>query len=781
MTTGAIAIVLKQRTRVLRRKPLRTSVRAALLAVVIGPLVAVTSLAAHMRRFPVPMSNPETILVAGASYSNGPFQAGLTFGDVARIRSSSDVLAGAAAVQTLRFGGRTDLYDYRDRDYTIRLNGARVFPSFFGLIGVTAVRGRVFSDASYASGDERSVVVSHAFWRDKLHASDAAIGAPIELGGQTYTLIGVTPSDFHGLDGDPVDVWMPWVPTVVESKTGSVVCCTVVARQKTGVPVADAARRLSQDLSGHRILLRSLREHLSTTYRDAVRLLGLTVGLITLLAGVTVIHNQLTHGVGSAEELTILAACGAPRGIVWISLMCDEVLITLCAIPAAVLLALATVELFQSLAIGTLRADVAPFSLLWRATGAGLLASLLSSTLSSLALMPRIFTGRIAAAPQVIGRQQSAWHTASSLAVAAVLTTILVLASIVTINALKLNTLTVGFEPSSILVADTRLDYKVYKTDSDVWQFERAALEQLSAVPGVQAVALASAVPILAPGRTVVIRSDALGRFEFTEYRVDHRFFELLRIPIVRGRSFAAREPEPVAIVSQQCARRLGDGGALGRKLPLDAPATIVGVAGDVASRVANWDSCAIYVPVTQETTGVTRYLLKVAAPDGGIETRIRRAIATVAPGQPVDRISDLDARVRQELAPRQLLAAVVGGLTVVAWAVAFIWFYGVVSQALTARAREIGIRLALGGSARTIGTSLLSREARALGIGTAAGLALSVPASRVTQHLIYSLTPQDLTGAATTALVGVGAITVLCASAVSRAVRREPQRLLRS
>lgn len=510
-----------------------------------------------------------------------------------------------------------------------------------------------------------------------------------------------------------------------------------------------------------------------------LRLLMVGATVVLVLAAVALIHSRVSQFIKADSDLRIMKAVGATSRVVWLTVATDELLMGLVAQPIALGLATVVLVVLQPLVGTGDHIDLRSVLVVTLATG------FLMSTVTTLiagAMVARRFQDQslgIAGARIVGTHVGRGWRRRASLAVAFATALALVIAGCVAVGLLRLNKLTLGFSPANLVAIDLRLNFTQYKTAADVARFEQEAEDALKRVPDLAHVSVSSGIPVFAPGRTVVMGGGPVeGRLETTEYRVDPGYFHLLHIPIKRGRAFADKEPSAVAIVSEACARRLGSD-AIGATLPLSVPTRIVGIAGDVASRIENWDHCAVYVPLNQETTWTVRLLAEFTGGVPGLEGRLRKALAQVDPSQPVERVAFLDQVVSDALAPRYGTGAAVGALTMIAWLLAAAWCHSLIASSLSERRREIGVRLASGGSRFRVAWAITRSEMTPLAIGGVCGLVAGIPAVSLTRSLDASI------GTAATLFVCVVACTAAaCASAVGvlavwRTTAESPRALL--
>jgi putative ABC transport system permease protein len=781
MSIASLLLMIRFRFRGLLRAPWRTASRIVLLSAAAGPSIALVLVAAGIARDPLPFADSGSLAVVAALRDGGTTPSyNLTYGDIDRLRASPQI-ARVAAVQLGERAGRADLFDFRGPEYTVRLTGARVSPAFFEIVGASAARGRVFTDASYAGGEDRAIVLSDRLWRQRFGASDDAVGSLVTLGGVAYSVTGVMAPEFVGTDREPVDVWMAWAPGGKEIRTRAEVCCTAVARMQPGVHFDAAGPALSQGATGKRYIPMPIREHLARQSIDAIALLSATAGLVVLLALVALVHGHMSYAAGASSELAVLSACGVPPRQLWSMLVAEDILLTVAAWPFIVASAAGAMTLVARLAPGVAAAGSTVGVVMLPALAGGCLLSMIASAAGTLVVTRRFARARSVTSlmkPQVSANSRA--RQVASLAIASTLTVVLVVASVVGASALRLSEERLGFDSSGVTMIDMRLSFERFKAPADVTLFEERAVNALRSVPGVVSAWRSDGVPIAAPGRTRALSNPLSGgRVNLTQYRADPAYFTELRIPLLEGRMFDSGDSGPVALVSKECAATLYGGRALGQMLDLAKPTKIIGVVGNVASRAGNWDHCSVFVPAAQDQTWSVRLLIRTAPGSRVNEEALRGAIALVDPAQPVSRFVDLPAVIGAALAPRRLTAAAVIALTVVAWLVGISWFQGALIKTLAEKRAEMGLRLAIGGTPARVAGAILGNEVRPLALGVLLGLAASVPVSRLTRHLVFQLSAPDVQAIAMTATLGIGTILALCAITVIRMTRREPRTLL--
>jgi predicted permease len=325
-----------------------------------------------------------------------------------------------------------------------------------------------------------------------------------------------------------------------------------------------------------------------------------------------------------------------------------------------------------------------------------------------------------------------------------------------------------GFTPANVITANVNLPGANYAQPPQRGAFVNRALEQLRGIPGVAAAGATTALPfsgalsnnvimaeghVMKPGESLLAPSQLLA---------STGYFDAMRIPIVKGRPFEARdtaEAPPVAILDERLAERFWPGQeAVGRRLyrPTDrndlakiTPETVfinvVGVAKDVMAADPRPDFTPIgsfYFPIEQARPGGMTFTVRLAGPSATIASDIKRAIAGIDPELPVFRTQPMQEWIDRALVGRRAPMLIAAGFSGVALFLAGIGIYGVLAYGVAERKRELGVRLALGGSAGSVFRLVLGDGLWIAGVGLVVGLAGAYFLGRVMQSLLYGVTP---------------------------------------
>ena len=705
-----------------------------------------------------------------------------------------------------------------------RLAGAAVSFGFFPLLGVRMALGRDFAAAEDHPGHDQVVILSYSAFERYFGARRDIVGRSLTLNDRSYSVAGVLPrdfslarsaSDFQGRDR--FDVFTPLaLPSPPEAWQRGTHPLSVFARLKTGVALPTAQSDLNRiagilqrqypaDDREKGIAATPLGERVVANVRTALFTLLAGVGMVFLITCANVANLLLTRAAAREREMSLRVALGAGRGRLARQLITEGMLLAL----AGGALGAATAFVAVPALVRHLPADLpraAQIAVDWRVLAFTSLAAIATGVLFSLVpLFPVWRASANHALPQG-GRGLTAGHSwlRSALIVGQVALALVLLigAGLMTRSLWRLLAVAPGFRTERILTARLSLPPRYtngyqYGTGrhTEISTFQRALLERVRAIPGVQSAAFTAYLPLSGVDNTWSF--DVEGRppnppgvFNLTKYRpVSEGYFETLGIPIQRGRGFHQRDTEDgplVLIVNESMARAFwGERNPVGQRLRIGDGGwrSIVGVAGDVRHQaLGTKPEPELYVPYRQVPNVEARptIVLRTAGEPAEVVEALRRAVAEVGPAVPVDQIETMKQLVSGSVSPSRFRTALLLAFALLALVVASIGLYGVMSYVVSRRVREFGIRMAVGASRGDVLGLVLRQAARLVGLGIVIGLMAAALLARLIAGLLYGVRPFDaLTVAAGSALL---ALVALLASYLParRAARADPMDSLR-
>ena len=789
---------LRYALRRLSKSPGFTLIAVLTLALGIGANTAIFSVVNGVLLRPLPYLQPERLVTLQSQQSSPELE------DIAA-QSKSFESIGGLGVQAA---------DYAGAGEPIQLQLGLVAGDFFRVLGVQPALGRTLTAEDDRFGGPHAVVLTHELWQRQFAGDRAILGKDITLAGQSYNVVGVLPGTFRSPRGTldafvPVHVFYP-----LAAKARGAHLLRGYARLQPGRTMTQAQselRVIDQRLAAanpdenknRESKLLSLQEKMVGDIRPALLVLFGAVGLVLLIACANFANLLLARTAGRRQELTVRAALGASRRQLIGQVLLESTLLALLGGAAGLLLGSWGVD-----ALLALRPEDLP-----RVENVHLDGWVLGFTFL-LALVTGIVFGVVPAWEATRLEIQSVLSSGGRNATAArsvfrgfLVVAELALALVLLIGAgllgktfWRLTSVAPGFQTEHILTMRVELPEARYRQVEPQTRFREQVLENMNALPGVQA-AMISEMPLggnsinhnfIIDGRPPLAHGDEP---ELYNRSVAGDYFKTLGIPLLRGRAFTRddRAGVPaVGVINDAMAKTyFPKENPLGRRIRWArdegvAWITIVGVAGNVRHfGLAAAEEPAIYTPYAQSGQEWKRWselMIKTAGTSSPeLVRQLKAAIWKVDPLIPVRNIRPMSEVMAVSLAEQRfntLLLAIFAG---VALLLAAVGLYGVLAFLVTQRTREIGIRVALGAQARDV-MRLVLRQGFGLSIaGVAAGIAISLGGTRVLAGLLYGMSPTDpLTFVALAVLLLLVAL-IACFVPARRALRVDPIVALRT
>lgn len=797
--------------RLLRRQPGFAIVVVTTLSVALGAAVTAFSLADAWLFRPLAFPQADRLVVAFAAAPERPtepavwlpYRAYLAWRDHAR---SFSHVSGAF------FRGAT----YATPTEARSLMGMRVTPEFFDTLGVPPFLGRTLG-AGDATGP-RTIVLSYGFWQRLLGGARDVIGTSITLSDEPYAVVGVMPQDFDVrlLDRpEGAEFWMPLRFGERGYTADGVGPVAILARLRSGVTTAAAREEVAgvtraaesahaMNFNAFVVNLTPLQADNTRTVRSTLLAVAGGAALLLLVAAINVSALILGRGLDRRPEASLRVALGAGRGRLVRQFLTESLLISGLGGLGALVLASTATQLFVAWKpLGTLPANGIQLDL----RAFGIAAAAITATTLLCGLLPALRISGVrplealragGASRTVTGRTRrtQAGLLAGQLALSVV---VLVASVLLARTFLRLQAEPLGFAPERLSVATVILPASAFPTQDARYDAYRRIAEGLRQQAGVDAVAASTSPPLVA-GPPVTVRKTAID--EPADPRVSAQdvsagFFETLRIPVVAGRSFDARDAaaSAAAVVLNERAARILFGtpsAAVGQRVRLDDESwrEVVGVVGNVRSSFFNtleWRTDPIVYRPAAQRFGMTTpaadgfsFELHVRA-DGPLSALdVRHAVSLASPRAVVTevrRASELVAVATRQPAFRMSLLL---AFSVVSLGLAALGVYGLVLQTVTLQLSEIAVRLALGARAVSV-VAAVTRSAALVGAtGLGVGTVAAVLMGRLWESMLYGVRATD---AASVAVAGAALLAVTAVAAfvpAFRATRLDPVRILR-
>ncbi len=697
------------------------------------------------------------------------------------------------------------------------VRGLAVSTNFLSMAGVQPVIGRGFSPDEEKAGTPPVLLLSYALWQSHFGGDRGVIGQTIRLDSRTVTIVGVLPKDFRWVDRcdvmEPIGVWATHNETVAER--GDRGDLTVVARLAAGVPMERAraemdgiAARLARayPTANNRcgVKLQPLREIFSGDARPAILVLLGAAFFVLLVACANVANLFLMRGAVRAREIALRIAIGASAGRIVRQILTESLLVALLGGMAGVGLAAAGISTMARLIpADTLAGANVAMNGVVLLFSAGLVV--LSVLMFGLAPALHSARGNVQAdlkegAKATSGGARNRWRgllAASEIAMALIL---LVGAGLMMKSLYRLLAVDSGFRAERVLKLEMSLRTAQYDKNPAVIGFWQQVLDGVRALPGVESAALGTGIPLTDDhSRTdITVEGAALpepGSYPHPDTHVVSPGYEkTLGVRLLRGRGFtdSDRENAPrVALVNASMAQRNFHGtDPVGKRFifgHLDAGGppkwvTIVGVLADTKMYgLANPARLEVYVPFRQTTSSGMTLLVKSGAEPAALASAIRAVVVSIDKEQPIFGIATMQEVVKDSVSTRRLTLILLGLFSGLALVLASIGIYGVISYSVAQRAKEIGIRMALGAQRGDVLRLVLVQGGKVSLAGIAAGSAASVGLTWLLAKLLYSVSAVDPATFAAVALVL--AVLAMLASYIParRALRVDPLVALRN
>ncbi len=807
----------------LQRAPIFSLAVIATLALTIGATTAVFTVVNAVLLRGLPYRDPSRLVLVQLAFPQMP----LGF-------SPPDYLAFEA-----RAGFADTIAAYRNREYELsgveppeRVTVTRASATLFDTLGVRPALGRPFTREDDEAG-RLVAVLSDTLWERTFARDPAAIGRPILLDRQPFTIVGVMPRGFtfpqRGpiINNVPADVYVPIGFTASQRRAfGSMYNNSVIARLKAGVTPAQAdadtralvrsnAREMyPATLSGLAEVLggsvRPLTDEVSGGSRTLLWVALAAVGFVLLIACADIASLMLARTLGREREIAVRSALGAGRGRLIRQLLAESAVLAVVGSILGLVLAVWLSRALVALAPPTLprlhEIGIDARILLFTAA-LTVVTALLCGILPALELSrPRGEALKEGARVSTGQRERRIFGAlvAAQLAIAVVL---LVGGGLLLRSFSKLMAVDPGFRAERVLTLATSLPARAYRDAASVRGFYTRLVDDVSQVPGVSAVGASTELPLSVRERRAFTLEQESPAARDLPHSVAHecvtgRYYEAVGIPLKRGRYFTAsdaQQSEPVAIINETMARRFwGTADPVGQRIAWGNTAShgpwmrIVGVVGDVKQGALNTETVPhMYTPWLQVADAMMadnivammrslRIAVRGEVEPGALAQTVRARIRTLDPALPVTSVQTMNEIVSRSAAVPRFNALLVSLFAALALLLAAIGVGGMLATSITRRLPELGVRMALGAQRRTL-VAMVIRHGMVL---AAAGLAVGLPSawllSRVLSSLLFEISPRDpMTFATVAAVLSVVAL-VACAIPAWRVTRVDPITVLR-
>jgi len=809
---------LRYALRTLAGRPGFTAVAVLTLALGIGATTSIFSVfnAVLLRPLPFP-DGDRLVLIEGSFLRLGMQRIGASAPEFLEYRDRNHSFAEVAAF-------RPEELILTGEGEAERVVGARVSAGLFPLLRAQAFKGRILSAEEDRPGADGLVVLSHGLWQRRFGSDPVILGKTLLLDGRERTVIGVMPPEFTfpipGLTSQgPADLFVPLALTTAQQQEHSRYDLRVLARLGTGVQL-EAARKemalLAADLErreprtyrgpggeegGWNVEVIPLREWVVSGVRPTLWMLLGAVCFVLLIACANVAGLLVGEGIARRHAIAVRLALGCGQFRLVVQLLAESLVLAFIGGSLGVLLTLWGSDLMVLMSpAGILRMSEI------RIDGAVLGFALAASALTALAsgLAPAILATRIdigqslkeggtpgSGAPGT-GRSRD-FLVVAQVAFALALT---IGAALMIQSFQRLRHTSPGFRPENLLTMDLQLPESRYARSGERAAFFQELVFRAETLPGVRAAGVVSGLPLQGVGFGGPLSIDGRpldpNRESFASYRsISGGYFQAMGIPIRRGRRFGdadgASRPE-VAIVNESLARAFFPGESpLDKRIKLGAPTsprpwlTVVGVVGDVSeSAPGSAPAPAVYVPNLQDPASGLSLVVRTSASPLDLVPAIRALVRELDKDQPVTRVRTVEQIFSDSISRPRFITALLALSATLALLLAAVGVYAVVSAAVAARSREIGLRVAVGAGRSDILGLVLWRGVRLALLGIAAGFLVTGALTGLLSRFLFGVGAYDpLTFAGAALLLTLAALAASYVPA-RKATRIDPMLALR-
>jgi predicted permease len=791
---------LRYTIRVLSKNPGFTAVVILTLALGIGANTAIYSVVHAVLFHPGPIREPRRVIVLHDQFLGW---------NMPRTKVSP--------LQFLEFSRRTDLFEssgalkpvnlnLTGRDQAVRLQVMEATSGLFTTLDIEPIFGRVFTTNDEARGSAHVALLSHGLWRRLFLGNRSAVGGMLKLDGDNYEIVGVLPENLETLYPH-VEAWIPaaFSPEFLTEEHRWYVDYTMLARLRKDVSLAQAqaamktvADRFNGEEFKFGVEVRPIVDEQVGDVRGALYILWGAVGLVLLVACSNIANLLLARNVGRSRELAVRAALGAGRVRLVTQLLTESLLLSFAGGSLGLLLAYAFLAGLIRIAppdlphVDAIHLDSnVLFFTLAVSFLAAMFFGLAPSTLSARTdLAKTLKEGGRGGGSSRGGRRLRAVLVTSEIALALVL----LLGSGLLLRSLaRILDVQPGFDPANLLTMRVSLPSAIYGNPRQLPVFLNTLLDRISAVPGVVHASLATGIPFASDGynTTFEIRNWQAQPSEPTPHAnvtyVTSRYFETMRIPLLRGRFFSPADLRygnwlamgAVRIIDEALAKRWWPtSDPLGAEIGNDGQwAKIVGVVGRVHDRdLATEPEGTIYIPGYGGTTLAVRTTSDPMPFANVVSDQVRRINGDV-PIYDVQAMKDL---VLASLGRRRFATTLLTLFALLAFVLALVGLYGVIAYLVTERTPEIGLRLALGAQRIDLLRLMLTQGLQMALLGVVLGFLTFLLVRPLIASQLFGVGPADLF-----TLIGVSLLLLAMATAATfiparRAMHVDPMVALR-
>jgi macrolide transport system ATP-binding/permease protein len=766
---------LRYGIRMLAANPGFTFVAILSLAIGIGANTSVFSLADAILLRPLPVQHHSS-LVRVDSTSQAERYGRISYPDYIDFRDHAKSLSGLVGYKNVPIGFNPN----PDAPAKIML-GLAVSTNFFDVLGVKPELGRGFRTDE---DRETVVIISDSLWDSEFGRDPAVIGRTVKLSKVDFTIIGVAPRSFPGLDNFvhesmyvPLGVTPRFAPDEKELLGHRErLNLSVYGRLQPGRSATEAqaelqtiARNLERaypDTNRGRSVLAmpELEARMRKFPDDALQtaiFLAIS-GLVLLIACANVASLLLSRARARSREIAIRLAIGASRGRLFRQLLTESLLLALAGGAAGLGLALVGIQFFSTIRLPTALPLWLVAHLDMRVLASCAIASILSGVVFGIApalhMLRTDLSGTLKSGDAALSGKTRRFQVRNILVVGQVAVSMLLLliAGLLVKDFANANAFTAGFRTDHVLLLTMDPSLVGYK-ETEGRAFYHQVEERVSALPGVRSVALGAHVPLGATSssKDVVVEGYEMAKgqqsLSVLSNQVDEQYFNVMQIPLVIGRKFQSSDTPasiPVAIVNEAMAQAYWPKRSpIGGRIQMgNQTLQVVGVAKNIKYRdLSEQPLPFLYLPFSQQYESFMTLHVETAVDPATLAGPVLAEIRRLDAGTPVQDVQTMQHFFREgALFGNRLITQVVTAIGLFGLLLAISGLYGVIAYSVSRRTREIGIRMAIGADPGSVARLVLRQGMKLTGIGAAIGLVLSLATSQLLSSLLVGVSARD-------------------------------------
>jgi len=795
---------LRYTLRILRRDAGFAAFAILIAGLGIGASTTVFSVVNTLLLRPLPFKDPDRLVWIANHDTSGLSGQTTQVGHMLDLRERTQVFSAVAGYMAFYGVGDNLLSGSGDPE---RLSGVQVSDNFFDVLGVQPQLGRTFTADECKWEGPKAVLLSHALWVRRFNADPSIVGSSLTLNDDATTVVGVMPASFDFASvfapGGHFDLYFPFPLSPETNRWGNTMA--LIGRLKPGVTVAQAqgdtraiasqlTREHANDRNTFEGFVKPLADQVNGRMRLALWVLAGAVGVVMLIVCANLSNLLLARTAARQKEMAIRTALGAGRGRLIAQTLTEGIVLSCSGGIVGVAVAIAGTRALAGL----------------DAVNVPLLASVhTDGTALGFTLVIAILTGIVFGLAPAFNAPERALHDAlkdasrgssggrtwvrnvlvvSELAFACVL---LVGAGLLLRSFVRVLDVDLGFRPAQAITLRVDADVS-YDTREKQLAYIDEVLRRVRALPGVESAGITDALP-LGKNRSWGVRAKGTvyerGRSVSAFVRVvSDGYPAAMGIPLKAGRDISDRDTRTsaqVIVINESMARAMWPGqDPIGKIVvgPCAPERTVVGVVGDVRHLALEQRSGSeMYIPLRQcGDLSSTDLVVRSAQATAPLVAAVRETLRPLAPNLPGTGVRTIQDLVDRSVSPRRLVVLLLGGFAVFALVLASLGIYGLISYSVSQRTQEIGIRMALGASARDVQLRIVTQTLALAAVGITIGVVASWLVARSLSGLLFGVTASDPVTFAAMLLVLVSVALIAGYLPARRASRIDPLVALR-